>query len=88
LDNGQLADYTVRVDTMGRSRTNGAIELLDGKSSPGAGFTTNQRTGYPLIQRNGGVVVGGNGEPFYPAGTVIPRTKVQPIRPTDLPEGF
>jgi hypothetical protein len=85
LDNGQLADYTVRVDDLGRNRTTGAIELIDAKSSDTAGLTTNQTKGYPLIERNGGVVVADNGGARYPNGFVIPRTRVQFITPRVLP---
>ena len=88
LNNGKLADYSVRMDTMGRNRTTGAIELIDAKSSARAPLQPNQIPGYPLIARNGGVVTGENGLVAFPAGTQIPPTKVQLVRPSDLPTNF
>ncbi len=76
------ATSNVRLDNM--STQNDAIKLTDAKSSATAGFTPNQTTGYPLLQQNGGVVVGNNGAAFgFPAGTQIPPTKVDIVRPLD-----
>jgi len=47
-------------------------------------ITSNQKIGYPLIEQNGGVVVGNKGAAQgYPAGTIIPPTKVDIIRPAN-----
>lgn len=77
------AEGNVRLDNV--STQNGEIKLTDAKSSETAGFTKNQRVGYPAIEQNGGTVVGNNGAAQgYPAGTKIPPTKVEVIRPSDL----
>ena len=56
--------------------------LTDAKSSATAPHTPGQEVGYPVIEQNGGVVVGNKGaSKGYPAGTVIPPTKVQIRRP-------
>jgi hypothetical protein len=81
---GELADYRVRLDAIG-SDDAGNMKLTDFKSSDTAGFTPNQRTGYPLLAKYGGVVVGNSGGESYPAGTVIPPTKVDVIRPGIIP---
>jgi hypothetical protein len=54
-------------------------------SSDTAGLTPNQQFGYPLLEQNGGVVVGDNGGEFYPANRIIQPTAVDIIRPDDLP---
>jgi hypothetical protein len=60
----------------------GDIVLTDAKSSETAGLTKNQKPGYPAIEKNGGTVVGNNGaRQGYPAGTKIPPTKVNIVRP-------
>ena len=70
----------VRMDHV--STVNGEIKLRDSKSSATAGFTTNQKSGYPLLEQNGGVVKGNNGAAQgYPDGTVIKPTKVDILRP-------
>ncbi|MEO1614981.1 MAG: DUF4157 domain-containing protein [Planctomycetota bacterium] len=72
---------TVIVDNA--SRRGGRVKLTEAKGSATAGFTPNQRTGYPEIQRSGGTVTG-TGTPEFPAGTVIPPTKVRVVRPEHL----
>jgi RHS repeat-associated protein len=73
----------VRLDNV--STKQGAIKLTDAKSSSGAGMTKNQKPGYPAIGKYGGTVVGNKGAAQgYPAGTKIPPTKVDIIRPNDL----
>jgi hypothetical protein len=84
LDNGDLANYRVRLDAIGTDDA-GNLKLTDFKSSETAGFTTNQTRGYPLLGRNGGVVVGNSGGDFYPPGTQIPPTPVGIITPADIP---
>lgn len=84
---GTYANYRVRVDAMATSK-GGKIELYDAKASATAGKTTNQRKGYDLIEKYGGKVEGAKGGIDYPAGTVVPPTKPEIVRPTDLPPGF
>jgi filamentous hemagglutinin len=79
-ESGDLANFRVRLDALGTDNT-GTINLYDFKSSAGAGFTPNQQIGYPLLEQYGGQVVGGNGGLAYPAGTIIPPTPVQILRP-------
>ncbi|OXA90198.1 RHS repeat-associated core domain-containing protein [Flavobacterium hydatis] len=70
----------VRVDNM--SKKDGKIRLTDAKSSKTAGNTKNQKVGYPALEKHGGTVVGNKGAAHgYPAGTKIPPTKVDIIRP-------
>jgi hypothetical protein len=70
----------VRLDNV--STKNGQIALTDAKSSAKAGMTKNQKVGYPALEKNGGTVVGNKGAAQgYPAGTKIPPTKVDIIRP-------
>jgi hypothetical protein len=83
-DDGTLANYRVRVDAVGTD-DDGTYHLTDFKSSDTAGFTPNQTTGYPLLEKNGGVVVGDNGGDAYPAGTQIPPTAVDVLTPNDIP---
>ena len=82
---GETAGYRVRVDNMSSTRDTGDIVLIEAKSSETAPLTRNQARGYPLIEEYGGVVVGNNGNPHYPAGTVIPPTSVNIVRPSNLP---
>jgi hypothetical protein len=82
-DSGELADYRVRLDALGRDEA-GNLHLTDFKSSDTAGFTPNQQTGYPLIEKYGGQVVGNNGGAAYPAGFQIPPTQVDVLRPGDF----
>ncbi len=86
LDDGTLAGYRVRLDALGRD-DDGNVALTDFKSSDTAGLTKNQTTGYPLIAKNGGQVVGDNGGTSYPRGTQIPPTPVSIITPKDIPKG-
>lgn len=83
LDNGDLADYRVRLDAISRDDTN-TLRLTDFKSSESAGLTPRQTTGYPLLENNGGQVVGNGGGADYPAGFQIPPTKVDVLRPGDF----
>jgi hypothetical protein len=73
----------VRLDQL--STKDGGIKLTDAKSSETAGLTKNQKTGYPAIEQYGGIVVGNKGAAQgYPAGTLIPPTRVDIVRPKDL----
>jgi hypothetical protein len=83
---GTLADYVVRLDAI-TVYEKGVLQLTDFKSSNLAGYTKRQRTGYPLLDKFGGQVVGANGGNPYPHGFQIPRTKVTTIRPSDLKVG-
>lgn len=61
---------------------NGALKLYDAKASSTAGFTPNQKTGYPLVGANGGVIESG---PM--AGTTIGPSNVLRIEPGNLATG-
>ncbi len=63
----------------------GKPALTELKSSETAKLTSGQKSAFPLIQQSGGTVVGNNGAKIgLPAGTVIPPTQVQIIRPSNL----
>ena len=73
----------VRLDNV--STKDGQIKLTDAKSSTTAPHTKNQKPGYPAIEKSGGTVVGNKGAAQgYPAGTKIPPTKVDVVRPNDI----
>jgi RHS repeat-associated protein len=80
---GELADFRVRLDALGRDEA-GNLRATDFKSSEKAGFTPRQTEGYPLLKDYGGQVVGNNGGLFYPAGFDIPPVRVDIVRPGDL----
>jgi len=62
----------------------GVIGITEAKSSATASFTPNQLIAFPLIEEFGGVVKGNNGASIgLPAGTQIPPTKVNVVRPND-----
>lgn len=82
-ESGELADYRIRLDAIGRDDTD-TLRLTDFKSSDTAGLTSNQSSGYPLLEKYGGEVVGDNGGARYPAGFPIPPTDVDIIRPGDF----
>ncbi len=61
------------------------IAVTESKSSATAPLTRSQKAGHPDLAKNGGVVVGNKGAAQgYPAGTKIPPTNVDVIRPEDL----
>jgi len=80
LKPGELANYRVRLDALGRDKA-GNLKLTDFKSSENAGFTPNQITGYELLKKYGGQVVGKKGGAAYPAGFRVPATPVDIMRP-------
>lgn len=60
----------------------GTIGLTEAKSSATAPLTPKQSTAFPLIEQSGGTVIGNKGNSIgLPAGTVIPPTKVDIVRP-------
>jgi len=63
-----------RLDALGTDEA-GAIRLTEGKASPTAPLTPNQKVAHPEIEVHGGTVVG-KGKPPYVGGTEIPPTKV------------
>lgn len=69
----------VRVDMIGKDE-HGVINCVESKSSQTAPLTDNQKTGYPDLERNGGVIVG-EGKPGFEGGTKLPPTKVEIVRP-------
>ena len=81
-DNG----VKTRVDFISTDKT-GQIALTEAKSSSIAPLTGNQKSAFPSIAQNGGVVVG-KGKPGYPGGTVIPPTQVNIIRPSTVDNAY
>jgi RHS repeat-associated protein len=82
-DPGGQTPKKVKLDDV--SMKDGKFKLTDAKSSATAPNTPNQKAGYPLIERNGGTVVGkGAAKKGYPEGTKIPPTKVDIIRPNNF----
>jgi hypothetical protein len=81
-DPGGKSPKKVKLDNV--SKKDGEVKLTDAKSSATAPNTPNQKVGYPLIERNGGTVVGkGAAAKGYPEGTKIPPTTVDIIRPNN-----
>ncbi|MGE7955373.1 S-type pyocin domain-containing protein [Pseudomonas sp. NPDC089530] len=68
-----------RIDMMGRD-ADGKISCVECKSSQTAPLTRNQKLGFPEIEKTGATVVG-KGKPSFPAGTIIPPTRVEILRP-------
>jgi hypothetical protein len=66
------------LDAVGKK--NGNIAVTEMKSSPTAPLTKNQKTAFPEIAQTGAIVVSRN-KPGYPAGTQIPPTTVNVVRP-------
>jgi hypothetical protein len=66
------------------SSKNGVTRITEAKSSSAAPLTANKKTGYPIIEQHGGTVVGKKGGNAYPAGTKIPPTKVDVVRPNGI----
>jgi RHS repeat-associated protein len=81
LPDGTPAGYMVRLDAVGMDNDTGDVDITEFKSSATAPLTPNQSAGFPLIEQNGAVVVGNGGGDTYPAGTVLPPTTVQILRP-------
>ena len=84
LDNGQRASFRFRADMMPISDAENAAQsarVIETKGSQTAPFTKRQAGGFPLYERNGGVIAGDNGGPFLPAGTVMPPSQILVIRP-------
>ncbi|MEI7019473.1 hypothetical protein [Pectobacterium parmentieri] len=75
---GKPADYRVIVDNAIRT-PDGSLKLVDAKASSTAGFTKNQKKGYPLIGEHGGIIESGSMK-----GTVIPRSDVVRIDPNTI----
>ena len=71
----------VRFDAIGIDKRTGEIIINEYKSSATAGLTKNQRTGFPELYQDGGIVVG-KGKGKFKGGTNIQKgTKVGIIRP-------
>ena len=69
----------MRVDAVGTDASTGGIKITDGKASPKAPLTPNQKIVYPELKVYGGTVVG-KGKPHFLGGTPIPPTEVDIIR--------
>lgn len=71
-----------RFDVASRTEE-GVVKLREAKGSATAPLTKNQKLAHPSIEESGGVVVG-KGKPGFPAGTQIPPTKVEIVRPKKI----
>ncbi|MBC9358049.1 hypothetical protein, partial [Escherichia coli] len=81
--NGKPVNYRVRLDNVIEHQGPGAKpSLIDAKASSTAPYTHNQKKGYPLISKNGGVIESG---PM--SGTRVGPTDVIRIEPVDLSRG-
>jgi RHS repeat-associated protein len=76
--NGNPVNYRVRADNT-ITQPGKPIDVIDAKASSTAGYTPNQKSGYPLIKQNGGIIESGPN-----AGTVLPPTTVRRIDPTNI----
>ncbi|MBQ6945895.1 MAG: hypothetical protein IJN43_16475 [Ruminococcus sp.] len=69
-----------RVDAIDLDKK-GNVVIYEFKSSPTAPLTQNQKKAFPILQKDGGVIVGkGKGE-IFKGGVVISPTEVEVIRP-------
>lgn len=60
----------------------GTIGITEAKSSATAPLTKNQKSAFPQIELGGGTIIGNNGNSIdLPAGTQIPPTQVNVVRP-------
>jgi hypothetical protein len=84
LDSGVIADFRIRLDTIAISDTSAAArtsQLIEAKASATAPLTARQTQGFPLFERNGGVVRGDAGGTLLPAGTQLPPSSIYIQRP-------
>ena len=72
-----------RLDYLFRDPTTSAIRCIECKSSETAPLTPKQEVAFPEIESGGATVVGA-AKPGFPGGTVIPPTRVEVIRPSNL----
>ena len=62
----------------------GTVGITEAKSSANAPLTPNQKTAFPQIEQGGGTIIGNGGIPIgLPAGTRIPPTPVDIVRPNN-----
>jgi hypothetical protein len=61
--------YDIIPDWLGRR--NGQSYTIDAKLGKSGGYTSNQQTGYPLVERFGAKVIGKNGDALYPEGSEV-----------------
>lgn len=74
-ENGKPVNYRVRADNVITGQP-GGIKVIDAKASATAGFTKNQRKGYPLIGQYGGMIESGTLK-----GTKLNPTEIEIVRP-------
>jgi len=81
---GTLAEGRTVLDMAGYRLDNGELGALEFKISPGAPYTARQELHFPLLEQNGGVIVGAKGEAIgLPAGTrIVPTAPVRVNGPT------
>ena len=81
--NGNPVNYRVRVDnTVGTPGSKIPTKIIEAKGSATAPLTKNQAKGYPLIEKNGGIIEKGSGKSKIK--TPIPATPIDVIRPGNM----
>ena len=81
--NGNPVNYRIRADnTIGTPNSKIPNKIIEAKGSANAPFTKNQTKGFPLIEKNGGIIEQGSGK--NKITTPIPPTPVQVVRPRDI----
>ena len=78
-----MSGAKTRLDYLFRDPTTNAIRCVECKASETAPLTPNQEAAFPEIESSGATIVGA-GEPGFPGGTIIPPTRVEVIRPSNL----
>jgi RHS repeat-associated protein len=71
-----------KVDFLGKKE--GEVKITEAKGSETAPLTPNQKKAFPEIEQSGATVRGKKGGNAFPAGTQIPPTKPEIVRPKDL----
>ena len=85
-DSGQLLPGRTQLDAAGIRLDTGEFGALEFKLSDNAPFTTRQLEHFPFLQKNGGVVVGNNGQAIgLPAGSVLEPFGVYKVTGPKLP---
>jgi hypothetical protein len=78
-----MSGAKTRLDYLFRDPSTNAIRCFECKSSATARLRPNQVVAFPEIESSGATIVGA-GKPGFPRGTIIPPTKVEVIRPSNL----
>ena len=91
LDGPKADQVTIEAADGSRTRVDfvqnngGDVSLTEAKGSATAPLTPKQKAAHPQIEQSGGVIRGNKGQNIgLPAGTKIPPTKVNVVRPDDI----